>query len=257
MIPALLDTDVSAPVRLASGKVRCNLCCLQEFCEPDLLTRHEIDFLKNFVKKQELRLRRGEQLYRQGDEFRALFAVHTGSFKVCVAADDGKERVTGFSFAGDMMGLDAIDAGRHGDYAVALEDGGACLLPWERLEEAAARIALVRTQVMRMLSREIRRDQQMGMILGHLAAEERFAAFLLGLSRRFASRGFDGERFRLPMSRHDIGSFLGLSSETVSRLFSRFRAQGFIVARGREVQLAQAEALRELVGQKNPIRPEN
>ncbi|MBI2752422.1 MAG: helix-turn-helix domain-containing protein [Betaproteobacteria bacterium] len=251
MIPALLDTDVSAPVRLTSGKVRCNLCCLQEFCEPDSLTRHEIDFLKTFVKKQELRLRRGEQLYRQGDEFRALFAVHTGSFKVCVAADDGKERVTGFSLAGDMMGLDAIDAGRHGDYAVALEDGGVCLLPWERLEEAAARMPLVRRQVMRMLSREVRREQELGTMRGHFSAERRFAAFLLSLSRQFASRGFDGERFRLTMSRPDIGNFLGLTAETVSRLFTRFRDAELIQVRARDVELLRTDALRALIRSKN------
>lgn len=251
MIPALLDTDVSAPVRLTSGKVRCNLCCLQEFCDPDSLTRHEIDFLKTFVKKQELQLRRGEQLYRQGDEFRALFAVHTGSFKVCVAADDGKERVTGFSLAGDMMGLDAIDAGRHGDYAVALEDGGVCLLPWERLEEAAARMPLVRRQVMRMLSREVRREQELSTMRGHLSAEQRFAAFLLSLSRRLASRGFDGERFRLTMSRPDIGDFLGLTAETVSRLFTRFRDAELIQVRARDVELLRTDALRALIRSKN------
>ena len=248
---ALLETDVAAPVRPPSGKVRCNLCCLQEFCEPDSLARHEIDFLKTFVRKQELRLRRGEQLYRQGDESRALFAVHTGSFKVCVAAADGGERVTGFSFAGDLMGLDAIDAGTHGDYAVALEDGGVCLLPWERLEEAAARIALVRRQVMRMLSREVRREQEWGTMRGHLSAEQRFAAFLLSLSSRLASRGFSGERFRLTMSRPDIGNFLGLTSETVSRLFTRFREKGWVRVQARELELLRPEGLRALIRSKN------
>lgn len=247
MMP-VLAFEAPPSSRAAGGKVRCSLCCLQEFCEPERLARSEIDFLKSYVKKQEIRVRRGGYLYRQGDEFHSLFAVHTGSFKRGTASADGVERVTGFAFAGDLIGLDAIDAGRHDNYAVALEDSGACLLPWQRVQEAAARIALVRTQVIRLLSREIRRDQEMGMILGHLAAEGRFAAFLLGLSRRFASRGFNGERFRLTMSRPDIGSVLGLTAETVSRLFTRFREQGFIVAHGREVRLAQVEALHALAG---------
>ena len=224
-------------------KVRCNLCCLKEFCAPESLARADVEFLKTFVKKQELRLRRGEQVYRQGDEFRALVAVHTGSFKICVASASGAGRVTGFAFAGDMMGLGGIDSGRHGDYAVALEDSGACLLPWERIEEAAVRLPVVRRQVMRMLSREIRREQELATILGHLSAEQRFAAFLQSLSQRYASRGFDGERIRLPMSRPDIGSFLGLTAETVSRLFTRFRTQGLIRARGRELQLLQPARL--------------
>jgi CRP/FNR family transcriptional regulator len=198
----------------AAPKVRCQLCCLQDFCEPGGLARSEIDFLRGFVKKQDLRLRRGEQLYRQGDEFRALVAVHTGSLKLTVASAEGAERVSRFAITGDMAGMDGIESGRHGDNAVALEDCGACLLPWERVEEAAARIPLVRRQLMRMLSRVIRRGEAVALLLGRLSAKERFAAFLLDLSDRFASRGFDGLRFRLSMSRPDIGSFLGLTPET-------------------------------------------
>ena len=256
MLP-LLQADTESAPGFRGPKVRCSLCCLKEFCAPDELSRSDIDFLKTFVKKQELRLRTGEQVYRQGDEFRALVAVHTGSFKLAVAAHDGTERVTGFTFAGDMMGLDGIDAGRHGDYAVALEQSGACLLPWERIEEAAGRIPLVRRQVMRMLSREIRRGEEMGLLLGRLPADARFAAFLLGLSARFARRGFDGARFRLPMSRPDIGSFLGLTAETVSRLFTRFRDRGLIRVRAKALEIARPDTLRAIVGQKNLNRPEN
>lgn len=252
VFPAIAVSE-SAP-GFQAPKVRCNLCCLQEFCAPDALSRDDVDFLRSFVKKQELRLRRGEQLYRQGDEFRALVAAHTGSFKICVTSADGFERVTGFAFAGDVMGLEGIDAGRHGGYAVALEDSGACLLPWERIEEAATRIPLVRQQVMRMLSREIRREQEMGMILGHLSAEERFAAFLLSLSRRFGSRGFDSDRFRLTMSRPDIGSFLGLTAETVSRLFTRFRGDGLIRVRAKQVEIARPGELRACASEKSDSR---
>ena len=240
-----------------AAKVRCNLCCLREFCAPNALSRSEVEFLKTFVKKQELRLRRGDQAYRQGDEFRALAAVHTGSFKIAVTLSDGAERVTGFAFAGDLMGLNGIDAGHHADCAVALEDGGVCLLPWERIEEAAARIPVVRRQVMRMLSRELRCEQEMGLVLGHLSAEQRLAAFLLSLSRRFAARGFDGECFRLSMSRPEIGSFLGLTAETVSRLFTRFREEGLIQARAKDLVLAKPEALRAAAGRKNPIPAKN
>lgn len=252
-----LDTKVEHAPGFQTPKVRCQVCCLQEFCEPGRLKRDEIDFLKTFVKKQDLRLRRGDYLYRQGDAFRALIAVHTGSFKITVALPDGAERVSRFAITGDMMGLDGIASGRHGDYAVALEDSGACLLPWERVEEAAAQIPLVRRQVMRLLSREIRRGDAIGLLLGHLSADQRFAAFLLDLSDRFVSRGFDGLRFRLSMSRPDIGSFLGLTSETVSRLFTRFRDDGLIRVNAKEVELSQPEELRALAGQKNLILDRN
>lgn len=256
MLPVFTAEEERAPGFRAS-KVRCGLCCLQEFCSPEALAREAVDFLKTFVKKQERRLARGARAYRQGDEFRALVAVHTGSFKIVAASDGGDERVTGFAFAGDMMGLNGIDAGRHGDCAVALEASGVCLLPWERVEEAAARLPLVRRQLMRLLSREIRLGQEVGVVLGRLSAEERFAAFLLSLSRRLARRGFDGERFRLSMSRHDIASFLGLTAETVSRLFTRFRARGLLRVSAKDVELADPRALGLLARQKNPNLPEN
>jgi CRP/FNR family transcriptional regulator len=252
-----LDPEAERAAGFRSPKVRCSLCCLKEFCAPDDLARSDIDFLKTFVKKQEVRLRRGEQVYRQGDPFRALVAVHTGSFKLCVASSDGTERVTGFTFAGDLMGLDAIDSGRHGDYAVALEPSGVCLLPWDRIEEAGTRIPLVRRQVMRMLSRELRRELETGLMRGHLSAEQRVAAFLLGVSRRLAERGFDGARFRLPMSRPDIASFLGLNAETVSRLLTRFHERGWIRVDTKVVGLVAPEALETLTHQKSLIRPEN
>ena len=241
----------------SAPKVRCQLCCLQEFCEPGSLERNEIDFLRTFVKKQELRLRRGEQVYRQGDEFRALIAVHTGSLKITVASPDGAERVSRFAITGDMAGMDGIESGHHGDNAVALEDCGACLLPWERVEQAAARIPLVRRQLMRMLSREIRRGEAVGLLLGRLSAKERFAAFLLDLSDRFASRGLDGLCFRLPMSRPDIGSFLGLTSETVSRLFTQFRDDGLIRVNAKELELLRPERLRALARQTEPVFDRN
>lgn len=256
-LPSVLPVEPERAPGFKAPKVRCGLCCLQEFCAPGDLSPSEVDFLRTFVKKQELRLRRGEQPYRQGDPFRALVAVHTGSFKICAASADGRERVAGFAFAGDLMGLNGIDSGRHADYAVALEESGVCLLPWERIEEAAVRIPLVRRQLMRLLSREIRREQQLALLLGDLDAEERFAAFLLGLAERRASRGFAAERFRLPMSRPDIGSFLGLTAETVSRLFTRFRAQGLVRVRAREVELLRPAALQALGHRKNPILQKN
>jgi CRP/FNR family transcriptional regulator len=243
------------PLERAPGfrapKVKCGLCCLQEFCAPGTLARDEIDFLRTFVKKQDLRLRRGEQLYGQGDEFRALIAVHTGSLKVTVVSPDGAERVSRFAITGDMGGMDGIESGRHGDRAVALEESGACLLPWDRVEEAAARIPLVRRQLMRMLSREIRRGEAVGLLLGRLSAKERFAAFLLDLSERLSSRGLDGLRFRLSMSRPDIASFLGLTPETVSRMFTELRAEGLLGVSAKEVELLQPGLLRSLARQAN------
>lgn len=238
-------------------KVRCGLCCMREFCEPDGVERSDIEFLKAFVRKQHLTVAKGGELYRQGEPFHALFAVHTGSFKLVMRSADGRERVTGFAFAGDLMGFGAIAAAQHADRAIALENSGACLLPWARVEEAAAQIPVVRRQMMRMLSREIRRGDEHHLLVGQACAEARFAAFLLGLSARMAERGFDAVRLRLSMSRPDIASFLGLNAATVSRLFTRFREQGLIRVGGRRLELTQPEALAAFARQKNLVRAQN
>jgi CRP/FNR family transcriptional regulator len=256
----MIALDASASPGVAAGAdrgVRCNLCCLQELCAPAALAPQEVEYLRRFVRKQERRVSAGEVLYRQGDAFEGLFAVHRGSFKVVLASAEGHERVAGFAFAGDLLGLDAIDRGHHVAMAAALEPSVACVLPWERLEQAAGRVPLVGRQVVRMLSREIRRGEEIGLLLGQLPAEARFAAFLVALSRRFETRGFDGANLQLSMSRPEIGSYLGLTAETVSRLFSRFRAKGLLAASGRNIELRDLARLRAIARQTIPNPPKN
>lgn len=246
----MLSKPVSEPARTdpaIAGKVACARCCLRELCVPEGFSPCDVDLMRRLVRDQHLKLKPGEQLFRAGEKFERLFAVASGSFKTYLITRDGRERVSGFTFAGELMGLDAIAIGYHVSHAVALEPSVVCVLPYRKLEETADRIPLVRRQFQRMLSREILRSQEMTLVLGNLTAEERLAAFLLNLSQRFADRGFSGTCFRLPMSRPDIGRYLALTAETVSRLFTRLESAGVLRVHGKVIEIARPQALEKMI----------
>jgi len=231
-----------------TGKVACGRCCLRELCVPAGFSPCELQLMRSLVREKHLKVRRGEALFRAGEPFRGLYAVHTGAFKTTLVTPDGREKITGFAFAGDLLGLEGIADGAHRSTAVALEDSGVCTVPSDRLDETTDRLPQVRAQVRRMLSREIVRAQDVTLMLSAMSADERLAVFLLNLARRFADRGFDATVLRLPMSRPEIASYLGLTPETVSRLFTRFHRDGLIEVSARSVVLRQKDVLERLAG---------
>jgi CRP/FNR family transcriptional regulator len=207
--------------------------------------------------RQARKIRRGETLFRAGEHFRALYAVRIGFFKTTVASQDGREQVTGFHMSGELMGLDGISANQHGCDAVALEDSEVCELPFGRLEEMSRDIPSLQMHFYRMMSREIVRDQNVMLLLGNMKAEERLAAFLLNLSLRLSNRGFAANDFILRMNREEIGSFLGLKLETVSRTLSKFQQLGWLTVDHKHIQLLQPDELKALVsGCSNPHHSE-
>jgi CRP/FNR family transcriptional regulator len=220
---------------------------MRELCLPvglDIDALHELD--RTIV--QRVRLRKGEALYRAGDVFKSLYAVKLGSCKLTIQTEDGREQIIGYHLMGDMLGLDGIDGGRHGAEAVALEDSEICVLPFERLEEMARSLPTLQHNLHQFMSRTIGREQSMMLTLGRLRAEERLAVFLLSLSDRYHRRGYSSTEFVLRMTREEIGSYLGLKLETVSRLFSRFQQEGLLQVQGRNVKLFDLAALRQLAG---------
>ncbi|WP_293762926.1 fumarate/nitrate reduction transcriptional regulator Fnr [uncultured Aquitalea sp.] len=227
-------------------KVSCSNCSLRELCLPVGLNRDEMTQL-DAVIRQSRRLKRGEYLFRSGEGFKSLFAVRTGFFKTSVASQDGREQVTGFLMSGELMGLDGISSNVHGCDAIALEDSEVCELPFNRMESLGRDIPSLQHHFFRLMSREIVRDQNVMLLLGNMKAEERLAAFLLNLSQRLSTRGFAANDFILRMSREEIGSFLGLKLETVSRTLSKFQQQGWIVVDHKHIQLVKPEELKHLV----------
>jgi len=192
-------------------------------------------------------VKRGDPLFRSGDRFKSLYVVGTGFLKSTVASTGGREQITGYHIAGELFGWDGINSGRHMFDAVALEDTEVLVLPYGRLEAAASVMPMLLTHIHKTMSREIVRDHQLMLVLGSMRAEERLAAFLLSLSQRFKARGYAHNDFNLRLSRAEIGSFLGLQLETVSRAFSRFVRDGLIEVNQKHVRIINAAGLRQAV----------
>ena len=236
--------------RAAPGSARavsCSSCCLQAVCLPSGMESANLCEMDELTRVKR-RVTRGSVLYRNGDAFDSLYAVRSGSFKSVGFSRAGEEKVTGMHLPGEVMGLDAISTRQHGYDAVALEDSEVCVIPYAGLTQLALRIPELQAQLLRILSGDISRDQGLMLLLGGMDAEQRIAAFLLSLSRRYHKLGYAATRFSLRMTREEIGSYLGLTLETVSRLFSRLQRDGLISAHQREVELKDVARLREKVG---------
>jgi CRP/FNR family transcriptional regulator len=193
------------------------------------------------------KLVRGERLFQVGDRFESVFAIWTGFFKTCVSSTDGREQVTGFQMAGELIGLDGIGARRHEVDAIALDDSQVCVIPYTELAMLAAEVGSLQQQLHRLMSREIVRNHGVMLLLGSMNAEERLATFLLNLTQRQHARGFSGSAIVLRMSREEIGSYLGLKIETVSRTFSKFQANGLLFVRHRQIQVVDPVGLQLIV----------
>ncbi len=236
-----------SPIDVRRLRAACSTCSLRELCLPAGLDPRELEKIDGMVNRRRS-IRRGDYLYRSGAALESLYAIRTGFMKSCVLHEDGREQVAGFHMMGDLMGLDAIGSERHICDAVALEDSEVCEIPLAVLERLSRDMPSLQQHFHRILSREIVRDHGVMLLLGTMRAEERLAAFLLNLSQRFAARGYSQSEFYLRMTRQDIGSYLGLKLETVSRALSRFHEEKFIEVRTRHLKILDMDALRRLIG---------
>ncbi|MBK1719391.1 fumarate/nitrate reduction transcriptional regulator Fnr [Thiocystis violacea] len=237
----------SRVISIETIRVACKNCTLSALCLPMGLNSEDVERLDDIVKRARP-LHRGDFLFRESDRFRSLFVVKTGSVKTFAPSPEGGEQVLGFHLPGELIGLDAIDKDMHACSAKVLETSAICELPFARLEELTAAIPSLQHQMYRLLSKEIGQDTEMLLLLGKKNAEERLAAFLLSLSQRLHKRGLSPSDFYLSMSRHEIGNYLGLAVETVSRLFTRFQDDGLMRVDRKHIQLLDLLALESLVG---------
>lgn len=242
-----MDDSPYRPLHLASCSVVCSSCNLREICLPVGLNRKEMAYIDQRMVTARRKVPRGHRLFQAGDRFDALYAVWTGFFKTCVSSTDGREQVTGFQMGGELLGLDGIGSGRHEVDAVSLEECQVCVIPFETLTTLAKEIDTLQQQLQRIMSREIVRTQGQLMLLGSMHAEERLAAFLLNLTHRLEVRGFSPLSMVLRMTREEIGSYLGLKLETVSRTFSKFADDGIVEVKQRYVRIVDTDALRAIV----------
>jgi CRP/FNR family transcriptional regulator len=229
-----------------SIKVACSNCNLRELCMPLGLNESELERVDEVVATRR-KVARGDNLFRNGDKFNALYAIRTGFFKTRISAEDGRDQVTGFQMAGEIIGLDGIVSDQHTCDAVALEDAEVCVMPFDRIEELSREITSLQRHVHKIMSREIVRENGVMLLLGSMRAEERLAAFLLNLVQRLHARGFSQSELVLRMTREEIGSYLGLKLETVSRTFSKFVEEGIVEVKQRHVRILNADALKLIV----------
>ena len=234
------------PIRLEPFKVACSGCNLRELCLPVGIAEDQMERLDSIVATRRS-VPRGDALFRVGDPFASLYAVRTGFFKTCVSSEDGRDQVTGFQMAGELLGLDGIGTDRHTCDAVALEDSQVCIIPYQQLEELSRELSDLQRHFHRIMSREIVRDHGVMLLLGSMRAEERLAAFMLNLTQRLRTRGFSASSLVLRMTREEIGSYLGLKLETVSRAFSKFQDDGILEVKQRQIRVLNPEALQALV----------
>ena len=214
------------------------------------LNEDELKRLDDLVAARR-KIARGDILYRNGEKFSALYAIRTGFFKTSVAAEDGRDQVTGFQMAGEVIGLDGIVSDHHTCDAVALEDAEVCVMNFDRLEDLSREINALQRHVHKIMSREIVRENGVMLLLGSMRADERLAAFLLNLVQRLHTRGFSQSELVLRMTREEIGSYLGLKLETVSRTFSKFVEEGIVEVKQRHVRILNPDALKLIVNTQN------
>jgi len=218
----------------------CGGCSIRELCLPAGLNDQEVLLLDQHMAHRNP-VRKGESLYRTGDSFKSLYAIRSGFFKTNILHEDGRSQVTGFQMSGEILGLDAISTDIHICDAVALEDSMVCEIAFERFEELGQLMSNLQHRFNKTLSREIM------LLLGSMRADERLAAFLANLAKRSTIRHQSGSELVLRMTREDIGSYLGLKLETVSRILSRFHDQNLLEVKGRNIRIIDADGLNALI----------
>ena len=223
-------------------EAHCKDCSLAAMCLPLALQDQELDTLDSIVKRGRP-LRKGEMLFRQGDPFDSLYALRSGTIKTFTVDDAGVEQITGFHFPGDIIGFDALRENKHQSYTSALETAMVCELPYETLDEMSVQFPKLRHQIMSFMSAEIKQDHDMIMLLNKRTAEERLLYFISLLSQRFEERGFSHREFHLTMTRNEIGNYLGLTIETISRLLSRFQKDNIIKVDGKLITILDFDRL--------------
>ncbi len=222
--------------------IHCQNCSFNHLCLPVALNKTEIESLDDIIERKKP-LQKTEKLVASGDKFSSLYAVRTGSFKSFVSDADGEEQIIGFHFPGDIIGFDALREHKHQSYTQALETAMVCELPYDTLDDMSMKFPKLRHQIMSFMSAEIKQDHDMMMLLNKRTAEERLLYFIAHLSRRFEERGFSARQFNLSMTRNEIGNYLGLTVETISRLLTRFQKEALIQVEGKLITILDFEAI--------------
>lgn len=225
--------------------INCQDCGFSQLCLPFSLNDTELNLLDDIIQRKKP-LHKGDMLFEAGKEQRSLYAIRTGSFKTFTLTEQGEQQITGFHLPGDIVGFDGLSKQLHQSYAEALETAMVCEIPLANLDTLLDQLPRLRQQMMRLMSEDIQADQQMMLLLNRKTAEQKLATFISQLSQRYASRGFSASSFRFTMTRSDIGNYLGLTVETISRLLSKLDKETLIQVEGKLIHIKDQAALSRL-----------
>ncbi|WP_194089214.1 FNR family transcription factor [Vibrio hibernica] len=244
-----MTSDNSKTKRIQPGgsAIHCQDCSISQLCIPFTLNDSELDQLDEIIERKKP-IQKGQEIFKAGDDLKSLYAIRSGTIKSYTITEQGDEQITAFHLAGDLIGFDAINENSHPSFAQALETSMICEIPYETLDDLSGKMPKLRQQIMRLMSNEIKGDQNMILLLSKKNAEERLAAFLYNLSTRFSQRGFSPREFRLTMTRGDIGNYLGLTVETISRLLGRFQKSDILAVKGKYITINNHDELQKLAG---------
>ena len=249
-LEVIKDTDMnetSTPVQQCAHSLQasCGNCRLKCLCLPISLHLDDLDRLERIIQRGRP-LHKGEMLYRARVSFQSLYAIRSGAVKTSTLNERGEEQITGFYFPGELVGLDGLAESAYTNSAEALETTSVCEIPFHRIEELSSKIPSLQRHLFQLFSREITHEQQLLAMLNISRAEERVAALLMSMSLRHQRCHLSASQFRLPMSRSDMGNFLGLTIETVSRVFRRLQEDGILAVHNKEVQILDMPRLQAL-----------
>lgn len=235
---------------MSASSLNCQHCGFSQLCLPYTLNDSELNKLDDIIQRKKPS-HKGDYLFEAGKPLQALYAVRTGSFKTFTLSEQGEEQITGFHLPGDVIGFDAISQQQHPSYAQALETAMVCEIPFNNLDLLLDQLPKLRAQLMRLMSEDISDDHHMMLLLNRKTADEKLAAFISSLAVRFGSRGFSRKEFRLTMTRGEIGNYLGLTVETISRLLGRFHKDGIIHVDGKLISIVDMDKLQLAAGMVN------
>ena len=225
--------------------IHCQNCSLSELCLPFSLNDQELEQLDGIIDRKRP-VHKNDKIYQDGEELHSLYAIRTGTFKTYTINSQGEEQITGFHLPGDLLGFDAIGDQEHPSFAQALETSMICEIPYSTLDSLSATMPKLRKQILKLMSDEIKSDQEMMSLLNRKNAEQRLATFIVTLSTRYKTRNLSPLEFRLAMTRGDIGNYLGLTVETISRLLNRFDKQSLLTVNGKFITINNLDALKEV-----------
>ncbi|HEY7865453.1 MAG TPA: FNR family transcription factor [Psychromonas sp.] len=244
-----MTMEKSNTKRIQSGgsAIHCQDCSISPLCIPYSLNDDELERLDNIIERKKP-IQKGQEIFKAGQEMKCLYAIRSGTLKSYTITEQGDEQITAFHLAGDLVGFDGISSGTHPSFSQALETSMICEIPYDTLDTLSVSMPKLRQQILRLMSTEIVGDQNMILLLSKKNAEERLASFIFNLSQRFSARGFSPKEFRLSMTRGDIGNYLGLTVETISRLLGRFQKMEMIAVKGKYISILDDAKLTILAG---------